>query len=114
MIPAHWEEERRALIQRQHAQRQPGYKFQKKKRVIVETIITDAMIDALNDVPVTPDEHKLIASDARGAYRKGDTRGFVLAEEQACINYNCWMVRTPDGSVEHIGEPPDVHSSRTP
>jgi hypothetical protein len=100
MIPEHWIQERSLLFARQLEQSRDDYVWSPD-----EEPIRDEHFELLAATPVTPDELAQLA-DARGQYREGDTRGYVIAQEQQCTAYNCWMVRDADGGTRLLAERP--------
>lgn len=102
MIPETWYQEKGMLAQRRHDQRRKDYVWQPD-----EEPVTQEMLDALDHLPVTEEELAEIADGGRGQYSTEDTRIFVIAQETACQQNNCWMVREADGKVKYISQHPD-------
>lgn len=109
MIPQAWFEQHGQLALKQHAQRERMVAAARAQMPFMldegETLVTDETFAALDATPVTIDELAQLA-DLRGHYREGDTRGFVLTQEDACMRYNCWMTRDKNGAVAYVSEAP--------
>jgi hypothetical protein len=88
LVPTRWAQELDAFLD--------GQEDEATQRLTVEAFLA---------VPIAADDLTAL-SGARGKYRVGDTRGFVLTHEQACLDYNCWMMRDPDGSARYVSESP--------
>jgi hypothetical protein len=101
VVPQAWVDEENALRLAQHHQSQKHYRLGPKEKRIEE-----ADIEALKDKKLTPAERKQFAPQWRGQYKTGDTRRFVLTEEERCAQYNCWMTRAKDGTTRYPSEPP--------
>lgn len=114
-IPQAWMDERNTLVQiRVDQQERAKMAAQLKKPLVLkpgETLVTDETFAALDAKPITSDEVTQLAG-GRGEYHVGDTRGFVMQQEDACMRSNCWMVRTPSGKPEYWSEDPVVITKR--
>jgi hypothetical protein len=109
MIPQAWIDERIALRLLYCAQAREGYVLAEG-----EAEITDKDFAALDARLVIADDlTQLQTGDPpRGQYALGDTQGFVLAEEDKCQRYNCWMVRGAKGEPQYLSEHPDAILAR--
>ena len=60
----------------------------------------------LNAIVVTPDDLTTLVVNGRGQYHPSDTRGYVIEQETRCMQWNCWMLRKPDGTESYVSEAP--------
>lgn len=100
-IPAIWRAEYDELLRLFTEQARKEYVWTEG-----ETPVTDDTFRAFGEKTVTAEELAQLEG-LRGQYRLGDTRTFVIFHESECLAFNCWMVRSEDGSVaSYVSEAP--------
>lgn len=106
-LPKPWWKAHHAL----HAQLMK--QMQQEEPVPEEERVTEEHFKELWATPVTRKEVTEYSAKWRGKYYAGDSRDFVRHHEQACMLFNCWMIRKSRKSEpQYISESPAKFAKR--